>query len=136
MGLLNKKKEAETAVDEISLADLESEKASEPELPFKSNQSKYKIIQAIKELFVWYPKNYDPEERKLLFKLDAYILTYACLGFFIKTLDAANVKYAYVSGMKEDLNLYGNELNWLNWIYQIGYVAGQLPALLIMSRPK
>ncbi|KAK3380436.1 major facilitator superfamily domain-containing protein [Lasiosphaeria ovina] len=38
-----------------------------------------------------------PEERRFLFKLDATLLTFASLGYFIKHLDP------FVSGMKEDL---------------------------------
>ena len=37
--------------------------------------------------YVWDTFDKSPEERKFLFKLDAVLLTFACLGYFIKYLD-------------------------------------------------
>lgn len=34
----------------------------------------------------------------------------------IKYLDQQNINNAYVSGMKEDLNLHGNELNLYDYL--------------------
>ncbi|KAJ0423517.1 major facilitator superfamily domain-containing protein [Aspergillus carlsbadensis] len=91
---------------------------------------------AIKEVFNWYPAAYPSEERKLLFKLDVSILVFACLCFFVKFLDQTNITNAYVSGLKEDFGLYGNELNYFNICYYTAYVVFQVPGLLLMSRPK
>ncbi|KAL3491048.1 major facilitator superfamily domain-containing protein [Aspergillus germanicus] len=91
---------------------------------------------AIKEVFNWYPSAYPSEERKLLFKLDVSILVFACLCFFVKFLDQTNITNAYVSGLKEDFGLYGNELNYFNICYYTAYVVFQVPGLLLMSRPK
>ncbi|KAA8575838.1 hypothetical protein EYC84_004927 [Monilinia fructicola] len=52
------------------------------------------------------------EERKLLRKLDAAILSIGCLGFFLKYLDQNNLTNAYVSGMQEDLKMFGNEYTY------------------------
>ncbi|KAL3469125.1 major facilitator superfamily domain-containing protein [Aspergillus californicus] len=89
----------------------------------------------IKEVFNWYPSAYPSEERKLLFKLDVSILVYACLCFFVKFLDQTNISNAYVSGLKEDFGLYGNELNYFNICYYSAYVLFQVPGMLLMSRP-
>lgn len=48
------------------------------------------------------------QERHLLFKLDALLITFGCLGTFIKYIDKSNLQSAYVSGMEQDLKLYGN----------------------------
>uniref|UniRef100_A0A0D2Y9Y8 Uncharacterized protein n=1 Tax=Fusarium oxysporum (strain Fo5176) TaxID=660025 RepID=A0A0D2Y9Y8_FUSOF len=53
----------------------------------------------------WHEPGASKEEKWLIFKLDAAILTYTCLTFFVKYLDQTNVTNAYVSGMKEDLDL-------------------------------
>ncbi|CZT09539.1 related to transporter protein [Rhynchosporium graminicola] len=50
--------------------------------------------------------------------------------YFIKYLDQTNVSNAFVSGMKEDLRLYGNERNWLNTWFSLGVMIGSLPAML------
>ncbi|KPM41484.1 hypothetical protein AK830_g5061 [Neonectria ditissima] len=90
----------------------------------------------IKEIFNWYPSHYPLEERKLLFKLDVSILVFACLCFFVKFLDQTNISNAYVSGLKEDFGLYGNELNYFNVCYVTAYVVFQVPGMLLMSRPQ
>ncbi|KAH8924695.1 putative pantothenate transporter [Atractiella rhizophila] len=89
----------------------------------------------VKEIFDWYPKRLPEEERKLLFKLDLSLLIYGCLSFFVKFLDQTNITNAYVSGMREDLKLFGNELNYLNQFYYGGYVVAQIPMLMFMTRP-
>lgn len=84
--------------------------------------------------YVWDTLDKSPEERRFLFKLDAIVLTMACLGSFIKYLDQINVGSAYVSGMKEDMSLYGNEINYLVTSWVVGYVIGQIPSNLILTR--
>ncbi|KAI1483671.1 MFS general substrate transporter [Daldinia eschscholtzii] len=90
----------------------------------------------IKEIFNWYPSSYPAAERKLLFKLDLSILIFACLCFFVKFLDQTNISNAYVSGLKEEFGLYGNELNYFNVCYYVAYVIFQIPGMLLMSRPQ
>ncbi|ETS73535.1 hypothetical protein PFICI_14481 [Pestalotiopsis fici W106-1] len=77
--------------------------------------------------YVWDTFDKSPEERRFLFKLDAVILTFASLGYFIKYLDQVNVNSAFVSGMKEDLGLYGNQLNYMITCWTVGYVIGEIP---------
>lgn len=77
--------------------------------------------------YVWDSLDKSPEERRFLFKLDAAVLTFASLGYFIKNLDQININNAFVSGMKEDLNLYKNELNYMQTCWTVGYVLGEIP---------
>jgi ACS family pantothenate transporter-like MFS transporter len=77
--------------------------------------------------YLWDTFDKSPEERRFLFKLDAVILTFASLGYFIKYLDQVNVNNAYVSGMKEDMGFYGNELNYMVTCWTVGYVIGEIP---------
>lgn len=77
--------------------------------------------------YFWDTFDRSPEERKFLFKLDAVILTFASLGYFIKYLDQVNISNAYVSGMKEDLGMYGNQLNIMTTTWTVGYVIGEIP---------
>ncbi|KAI2603762.1 major facilitator superfamily domain-containing protein [Hypoxylon sp. NC1633] len=84
----------------------------------------------MKEVFNWYPSDYPAAERKLLFKLDLSILIFACLCY------QTNISNAYVSGLKEDFGLYGNELNYFNVCYYVAYVVFQVPGMLLMSRPR
>ncbi|KAI9039471.1 MFS general substrate transporter [Aspergillus affinis] len=105
------------------------------------------LLGLFKEVFNWYPSAYPSEERRLLFKLDVSILVFACLcckaprqtplGFLAngQSLYQTNISNAYVSGLKEDFNLNGNELNYFNVCYYTAYVVFQVPGLLLMSRP-
>lgn len=60
--------------------------------------------------YVWDTWELPPDQRWLLFKVDAFVLTFASIGYFLKNIDQTNVNNAFLSGMKEDLNMYGNEL--------------------------
>ncbi|KAG7926979.1 hypothetical protein KL925_003264 [Ogataea polymorpha] len=82
----------------------------------------------------WYEKNASREEIKLLFKLDLLILTYASLSFFTKFLDVSALNNAYVSGMKEDIGLKGNDLNYVNAVYESCYCVFQIPINLLLTR--
>lgn len=73
--------------------------------------------------YIWDTFDKPPEERRLLFKLDTAILTFASLGkyfvffacslqeadwsgYFIKYLDQVNINNAFVSGMQVTLFRY------------------------------
>ncbi|ONH65758.1 Pantothenate transporter liz1 [Cyberlindnera fabianii] len=63
-------------------------------------------------------------ERSFLFKLDFFLLSSACLGYFIKTLNQNNIGTAYVNGMKEHYDMKGNDYNlmvtlWTNLISRL-----------------
>ena len=67
--------------------------------------------------YQWFSPDDTPEERRLITKLDLLIIVFAFLAYWTKVLDASAVTAAYVSGMKEDLGLFGNELNYLNLVF-------------------
>ena len=83
-------------------------------------------------------KDYDPtrtdKERKFIQKLDFGLLTILSLGYFIKNLDQTNISNAYVSGMKEQLKMNANELNLIDVAWTTGYVIGQLPSQVILTK--
>ncbi|KAI0887149.1 MFS general substrate transporter [Annulohypoxylon maeteangense] len=78
----------------------------------------------------YFHTEYQPGERKLVQKIDFFILTFCCLSYFTNYLDRSNLNNAYVSGMKEDLGFVGNQLNMINTCFTVGYVIGQIPANL------
>lgn len=77
--------------------------------------------------YLWDTLDKSPQERRFLFKLDLVLMTFASLGYFIKYLDQININNAFVSGMKEDLNLFGNQLNYMQTSWTVGYVIGEIP---------
>lgn len=86
------------------------------------------------KFYFWTRPGTSKEEKKLVQKLDLAILTFCCLTFFAKDLDRNNINNAFVSGMKEDLGLWGNELNWMITWFQIGYIVGQIPSQILLTK--
>ncbi|OBT60938.1 hypothetical protein VE03_09275 [Pseudogymnoascus sp. 23342-1-I1] len=84
--------------------------------------------------YLWDTWDKSPEERHLLFKLDLTLMTFGCLGTFIKYIDRSNLNTAFVSGMKEDLSLYGNQLNYANTAYSVANILGLWPSNLLLTR--
>jgi ACS family pantothenate transporter-like MFS transporter len=85
--------------------------------------------------YIW---DYDPgrskEETAFVQRLDFYVLLILSLGYFIKNLDQTNISNAYVSGMKEDLKMNKNELNMIDVAWTCGYVIGQVPSQIILTK--
>ncbi|KAF2022570.1 putative pantothenate transporter liz1 [Setomelanomma holmii] len=84
--------------------------------------------------WLWDSADASKEERKFLFKLDATLLTFGTLGMLIKWIDTSNITNAFVSGMKEDLNLHGNQYNYIVVSWTVGYIVGQWPSNIILTR--
>ncbi|KAJ7641470.1 major facilitator superfamily domain-containing protein [Roridomyces roridus] len=90
---------------------------------------------------LWDSAETTQEERQLVFKLDKTLLIFTSLGYFVKRLDEKNITNAFFAGMKEDLNMYGNELVHANSFYNAGrdqrqlcYVLGQIPSTILLTR--
>ncbi|PVH89465.1 pantothenate transporter liz1 [Cadophora sp. DSE1049] len=79
-----------------------------------------------------------PEERSYVRKLDFGILICATLGWWMKYIDQSNLSNAYVSGMKEDLNIEGNEYTYMLMCYTIAFAIMQIPSniLALKIRPR
>ncbi|CAH0055762.1 unnamed protein product [Clonostachys solani] len=92
------------------------------------------ITSRFAEIIKWYPKGMPLLERRLVQKIDLLVLVYACLAFFTKYLDVSALNNAYVSGMKEDLHLTGDQLNYINAAYEVGYTVFQIPSNIILTR--
>ncbi|KPM44466.1 hypothetical protein AK830_g2096 [Neonectria ditissima] len=73
------------------------------------------------------------EEKALVRRLDIFLMTFGCISQVIKYLDQQNINNAYVSGMKEDLNLYGNELNFFSTYFNIAYCIMLIPSQIILT---
>ncbi|KAF8450366.1 MFS general substrate transporter [Boletus edulis BED1] len=73
------------------------------------------------------------QEQKLIFKIDCFILSYCCLMYFTNYLDRSNVNNAYISGMKQELHLQGNDFNLINTMFTCGYIIGMIPNNLMLQ---
>jgi MFS transporter, ACS family, pantothenate transporter len=88
-----------------------------------------------KRLFLWYPSYLSKEEKKLLIKLDYSILTYICLSYFTKSLDKSNITNAYITNMKEDINMTGNDLSYAKSLFSAGYIVSMCFGIMFVTRP-
>ncbi|SPJ85080.1 related to transporter protein [Fusarium torulosum] len=70
----------------------------------------------------------------LVLKLDCLLLVWAFIAGLFKDMDQSATTAAYVSGMKEDLSLYGNELVEFTTYFSIGYALFIVPSQLIQTR--
>ncbi|KAL1954769.1 hypothetical protein VTO42DRAFT_717 [Malbranchea cinnamomea] len=68
------------------------------------------------------------EERILVLKLDFLLLACAFVAGLTKDMDQSATTQVYVSGMREDLNLYGNELVEFTTYFAIGYALAIIPS--------
>lgn len=75
----------------------------------------------------------DPQH-VLVLKLDFLLLTWAFVAGLTKDLDQSATTAAYVSGMKEDLHLFGNELVEFTTYFSIGYALFIVPSQLIQTK--
>ncbi|KAL1641172.1 hypothetical protein SLS58_006280 [Diplodia intermedia] len=72
-------------------------------------------------------------ERRLLLKIDIFLLAWAFVAGLTKDMDQSATTQAYVSGMKEALSLNGNELVEFTTYFSIGYALGIVPAQIIQT---
>ncbi|OCF78525.1 hypothetical protein I204_00465 [Kwoniella mangroviensis CBS 8886] len=72
-------------------------------------------------------------ERLFVARLDFILLVYVCVSQIIKGLDQQNVSAAYVSGMKEDLNIQANEYNYFTTYFNVGYAVFVIPSQIMMT---
>ncbi|KAK9367945.1 major facilitator superfamily domain-containing protein [Lipomyces kononenkoae] len=91
------------------------------------------FMNPVAEKIGWFPKHMPREERVLVHKLDLLILVFACFSTWANTLDVNAIYNAYVSGMLDDLQLYGNRLNYLNAVYFIGTIIFQIPSNALLT---
>ncbi|GAA5839278.1 hypothetical protein JCM9279_002650 [Rhodotorula babjevae] len=78
--------------------------------------------------FFWYPPGTTAATKKFLWKLDACLITFGCLSYWVKYLDSANLTSAYAAGMKEDLGIVSNEYTWFITYFTIGTTISQIPS--------
>lgn len=75
-----------------------------------------------------------PIERKFISKLDFFLLSSSMLGYFIKTINQLNISVAYINGMNEYYSMDKNQYNYLLSSWTLGYVLGQIPSSILMTR--
>ncbi|KAF8522744.1 major facilitator superfamily domain-containing protein [Hysterangium stoloniferum] len=76
------------------------------------------------------------EEKRLLRRIDLWIVPYASLLYLLSFLDRVNIGQARLAGLEKDLKLHGNQYNIALTIFFVSYVAFELPSNLILKKLK
>ncbi|KAK0188763.1 hypothetical protein F5146DRAFT_1056628 [Armillaria mellea] len=100
--IINRSYKAAASESKRSSSFLLDDVVTSPALPYQSNCAGN---------IVWYSYAWDSfgksqEERNFIVKLDLSLLVFSVLGLLMRYIDQKNVDSAYVSGMREELNLY------------------------------
>ncbi|WRT65280.1 uncharacterized protein IL334_002223 [Kwoniella shivajii] len=65
--------------------------------------------------------------RKLLRRIDMYLLPLMCVSYCIQYIDKSALAYAAVFDLKKDLHLVGQEYSLLSSLFYIGYLFAEYP---------
>lgn len=134
--------ETEGLLDEDRTSDNEAhdDQLAHPATPRQVTTSQiftmgFNLKKALTERVTFFKAHADrsPLERDLVRRLDIFLMTFGCVSQVIKYLDQTNISNAYVSGMKEDLGLYGNELNYFTTYFSVSYCIMLIPSQVIMT---
>lgn len=128
IGPYNFSPEDEKLIDKYQIPEDLISNLQEEDLAFLRIQPKRQRI------YQWFSSTDTAAEKKLMIKLDLLILVYLVLNAFVKTLDGAAVSYAYASGMKEALGMYGNQLTYQSSCYMAGFIFGQIPLTMLATK--
>lgn len=91
-------------------------------------------VQGLFKIVARYVPYFRNPQHVLVFKLDCLLLTWTFIAGILKEMDQSATAQAYVSGMKESLQLYGNELVNFNTFFSVGYAIGLIPGQLIQTK--
>ncbi|KAK5779197.1 hypothetical protein RI543_003085 [Arxiozyma heterogenica] len=104
------------------------------------DEFEYRVNKQYRESRKWYEFLYpshttkNPAERRLLYKLDLIITFYFFMLSWSNSVELNNFTSAYVSNMREDLKMKGNDyINTLT-IANIGSIVFQLPFMYLLPR--
>ncbi|RCK58116.1 Allantoate permease [Candida viswanathii] len=76
----------------------------------------------------------EKEARKLVRKIDLYLLPVMCLLYCFQFMDKLTTSYASIMGLREDLHMHGNMYSWTSTAFYLGYLVFEFPASLLLQR--
>ncbi|KAL4861787.1 hypothetical protein BDV12DRAFT_207770 [Aspergillus spectabilis] len=96
----------------------------------------YRPIDTYEGLHRWDPhfEWTQEEERKIVWKIDARVCTFACVTFFALQLDRGNIGQALASTLLEDLHMTTNDYNTGQTIFLVCFLLAELPSQLLSKR--
>ena len=74
------------------------------------------------------------EDRRLLRKIDLYLLPLICLLYATQFMDKLSNSWAAVMGLRTDLHMKGEMYSWTGSAFYLGYLAFEFPASVCLQR--
>ncbi|CAD6908794.1 unnamed protein product [Tilletia controversa] len=84
-------------------------------------------------VFPWGHPPETKEERRLLVKIDFFVMSFLMLMYWSNYLNRTNLTSAYVSGMREKLNFQGTQFNTVNTVFTVRYICRLIPNNLALQ---
>lgn len=76
----------------------------------------------------------EAENKRLLRIIDWHLMPMMCVVYGLNFLDKTSLSYASVMGLKKDLNLVGDDYQWLSSMFYFGYLAWEYPTSRLLQR--
>ncbi|KAL4788143.1 major facilitator superfamily domain-containing protein [Aspergillus varians] len=70
------------------------------------------------------------DEKKLVRKIDFHLMPLLIISYGLQYLDKTSLSYSAILGLRQDLNLKGQDFSWASGIFYIGYLAASYPISL------
>ncbi|VEU21358.1 DEKNAAC102248 [Brettanomyces naardenensis] len=74
------------------------------------------------------------EDKKLLRKIDLYLLPLICLLYAFQFMDKTTLSYAAVMGLRTDFKMTGDQYSWCGSAFYLGYLIFVFPANALIQR--
>ncbi|KAF8856110.1 MFS general substrate transporter [Acephala macrosclerotiorum] len=72
--------------------------------------------------------------KKVLRKIDLYILPFLCITYGLQFLDKTTLGYSSVFGIITDNHLVGQDYSWTSSIFYFGYMFAEYPGVALLQR--
>lgn len=76
----------------------------------------------------------DATNSRILRKIDIHLMPVMCLLYCFQFIDKISNAFASIMGIREDLNMTGNQYSWTGTSFYIGYLVFEFPASLLLQR--
>ncbi|KAI1262803.1 major facilitator superfamily domain-containing protein [Xylariaceae sp. FL1019] len=76
------------------------------------------------------------EERKLVRKIDLYLLPTIWLMYLLSYVDRSSIGNAKVAGLQDDLNLTSDQYSTTLVVFFVGYVIFEIPSNMVLTRTR
>lgn len=73
-------------------------------------------------------------ERRLVRKIDMYMLPLMCCIYCFQLMDKLTNSFASILGLREDLNMVGQEYAWTGSGFYLGYLVASLPVTYLLQK--